>query len=464
MSGAVSRVGRIDRAGVRLVGTRGTTTITGSQFRSMINQNAPAGRQLQSTLLFFRPIGSFDVVEVRPGVVSVAGWAFSQGNSTSALAHVYVNDRLAAQTTANLPRADVASQVPGAPANSGWSAEVTVDRAVNNICAYGVAGSGNGVTLLGCRTVTVDTKPFGSLDRVNPIPGGVRVAGWAMDPNAAGPIDLHVYINGRLAGATTANTSRGDVGTAYPAYGPAHGFDASFPVDAAANNVCVYMINVGPGENTLLGCRSVTNHVNPFGSIDVVRGGADGVTVAGWAIDPDTADPIDVHIYVGSAGTAIRADGQRNDLAAVFPGYGTAHGFTTVIPAGAGNTTVCVYAINVRAGANQLLGCRNVVVPANPYGALDVVRATPDGIRVAGWAIDPNTTAPIDVHAYVGSRGTAFGANLPRTDVATVFPGTGPAHGFDNVIAGRAGDTACLYMINVGPGENTLLGCRTAIA
>ncbi len=464
VSGSVSRVGRIDRATVKLVGTNGTHTLTGVQLRNMINASAPANRQLQSTLLFFRPIGSFDVARVVPGSVQVAGWAFSQGTSSGAFAHIYVNDRLVAMLPADQPRPDVAASVPGAPAAAGWSYAVPVDRAVNTICAYGMSAGGTAATLFGCRQVTVDTRPFGSLDAVSPVPGGVRVAGWTADPNSAGSTDVHVYVNGRMAGSVTASNARPDVASVFPAYGPTRGYDTTFAVDAAVNTVCAYVINVGPGDNQLLGCRTVTNRVDPFGSLDVVQGSGDGVTVAGWAIDPDTTDPIDVHVYVGSAGTAVRADGDRPDLAAAFPGYGAAHGFRVVVPAGAGSTPVCVYAINVRAGSHQLLGCRTVVVPADPFGSVDVVRATASGIQVAGWAIDPNTNRPIEVHAYVGGTGVPTLADRARPDVGAAFPASGPAHGFDVVVPGRAGQTVCLYAINTGPGSNVLLGCRTATA
>jgi hypothetical protein len=206
----------------------------------------------------------------------------------------------------------------------------------------------------------------------------------------------------------------------------------------------------------------VTNRVDPFGSLDLVQGNADGVTVAGWAIDPDTTDPIEVHVYVGGSGTVVRADGDRPDLAAAFPGYGSAHGFRAVIAAGAGATPVCVYAINVRAGAHQLLGCRTVVVPADPFGSVDLVRATPSGIQVSGWAVDPNTGGPIEVHAYVGGTGVATLADRPRPDVALAYPASGPDHGFDLVVPGRAGQTVCVYAINAGPGSNVLLACRAA--
>ena len=462
VSGNTSRVGRIDRANVKLVGTSGSVTITGSQLRDMINRNAPANRQLLSTLLFFHPIGSFDGVSIAPGIVRVNGWALFQGNTAPALAHVYVNDQFAGSIEATDLRPDVAAAVPGASPNVGFSVPVTVDRAVNTVCAYAVTPAGNNSALLGCRAVTVETQPFGAFDFASATPGGVHVGGWAADPNSAGPTDVHVYINGKIAGSLHAAGTRNDVAAAFPGYGASHGFDATFPVDQAINAVCAYAINVGPGEHQLLGCRGVVNSVQPFGVIDRASGTPDGVQISGWAIDPDTVDPIAVHVYVDNTGTAITANSGRPDVAAVFSGYGANHGYSSVIPTSPGIHTACAFAINVRAGDNQLIGCRTVFVPADPFGAIDVVKAAADGIHVSGWAIDPNTSDPIDVHIYVANAGTPVRADHTRSDVGAVFPASGAQHGYDAVVAGHAGQTVCAYAINTGPGATQTLGCRTA--
>jgi hypothetical protein len=94
----------------------------------------------------------------------------------------------------------------------------------------------------------------------------------------------------------------------------------------------------------------------------VAAGGSGTVTVAGWAIDPDTSESVPVHVYVGDAGTAITADAIRPDVDAAFPGYGAAHGFGATITAAPGATQVCAYGINTGAGGNSLLGCRAVTV------------------------------------------------------------------------------------------------------
>ena len=78
------------------------------------------------------------------------------------------------------------------------------------------------------------------------------------------------------------------------------------------------------------------------------------------AIDPDTGSSITIHVYVDGVATVVTADATRTDLAPVFPGYGSAHGYVTSIPVTAGPHTVCVYALDDAGGPNPSLGCRSV--------------------------------------------------------------------------------------------------------
>jgi hypothetical protein len=180
-----------------------------------------------------------------------------------------------------------------------------------------------------------------------------------------------------------------------------------------------------------------------------------------------------VHIYVDGAVVAgLTANQHRPDVGAAYPGSGDYHGFSDIVANGiaAGDHTVCTYAINVGPGdTNPLLStCKTVTItPRNPFGFLDGATPSGAGIHVRGWAIDPNTTEPINVHIYVdGAVVAGLTANQHRPDVGAAHPGFGDYHGFDDVVANgiAAGDhTVCAYAINVGAGEgNPLLPtCKT---
>ena len=88
---------------------------------------------------------------------------------------------------------------------------------------------------------------------------------------------------------------------------------------------------------------------------------------------------------------------------------------------------------------------------ASPIGSFDVASpAGPEKIRVGGWALDQDTAAPIAVHVYVDSVGTALTANLSRPDVAAAYPGYGDLHGFSALIPATPGPhQVCAYGINV---------------
>jgi hypothetical protein len=173
-------------------------------------------------------------------------------------------------------------------------------------------------------------------------------------------VTLHVYANGQFVSAISANTARADVGSVFPAWGANHGFDAVVPTTTTgATTYCVYAINVGGGVNPLIGCRSVTVNAQPFGSIDSVSRTPSGIRLTGWVIDPDSANPVTLHVYVdGVFKAAATANLSRPDVGAVFFSYGALHGFDATISGG--GSQVCVYAIDIGGGVNPLLGCRNI--------------------------------------------------------------------------------------------------------
>ena len=83
-----------------------------------------------------------------------------------------------------------------------------------------------------------------------------------------------------------------------------------------------------------------------------------------WTLDADSpTTSLDVHVYIGGAagdsnaeGHVIKANLERSDIAAAYPGAGSAHGFDAVINTSkSGDQPVYVYGINVGGGGNALL-------------------------------------------------------------------------------------------------------------
>ena len=109
----------------------------------------------------------------------------------------------------------------------------------------------------------------------------------------------------------------------------------------------------------------------------------------------------------------------------------------------------------------------------DPLGAYDSVASPGAGqVAVRGWSFDPNAnTSPVTIHVYVGGQAGQPGAeghnvglaSAYRPDVARVFPGVGDYHGFDVTLeTSKVGQVpVCVYAINIGPGSNPLLDCKT---
>ena len=412
------------------------------------------------------PFGVIDRARaVGPGRVEVSGWAIDPNGATPTQVVARING-VDTVVTANQDRPDLGN--PGGLGNlHGYTATVQVPTGGNvQVCmgAENSIGPGSSASL-GCRTVALPGgSPLGVVDTAVGGIGSLSVTGWVVDPDTAAAIDVHVYVDGIGRLAIRADGTRNDVAAGFPGYGPARGYGGSVSVGGGAHTVCVYGINVGVGNHSLLGCRVVqVAGGSPFGALDTVTYENGSLRVTGWAVDPDTVSSIPVHIYVQGQGYALTASGNRPDIAGGLPAYGAAHGFDKLLPAPEGRQTVCAYAINVGVGNHSLLGCREVVVPmGSPIGHIDGASIANGSVSLNGWAIDPNTASPDTVHIYVNGVGFEVIANQDRPDLGNPW-GLGSNHGwsFSTPRIGNGNQRVCVYALNiVGSGSHQLLGCR----
>jgi hypothetical protein len=127
---------------------------------------------------------------------------------------------------------------------------------------------------------------------------------------------------------------------------------------------CAWVVGDSLGGNVHLGCKSITVSNDPVGAYDSATGVSGGIRVGGWGIDPDTDNPLQVHVYRdGVFAGAYTANISRPDVVSStgpFPGFSTNHGFNFVVPSTPGAHSVCLWIIGVTPGAaNQGLGCRS---------------------------------------------------------------------------------------------------------
>ena len=109
----------------------------------------------------------------------------------------------------------------------------------------------------------------------------------------------------------------------------------------------------------------------------------------------------------------------------------------------------------------------------NPRGSFDAVYSpAPGQVQISGWAFDPNAPLkPVSIRAYLGGKPGEGGATryelgpvagLERTDLLSLYPTAGAAHGFDQSfpVVGSGRQRLCVYALDIGPGADRLLGCR----
>ncbi len=416
-----------------------------------------------ATVVNRAPVGAVDVLQVTGRTLRVAGWTFDPDTRDSTSVHVYIGSR-GAVVPAELPRPDIAAAF-GRGEKHGFDYTATLPDGRSDVCIYGIDSAGGAPTTLRCTTVQVGAPPIGVLEAVAVSGNELRVSGWAFDPDDAGPGSVHVYVDGQGV-ALAADSRREDVGAAYQRDARV-GFSTTRVVGPGRHTVCAWAIDSGAAPPAALGCRDVVVRDDaPIGVIDAVSVQGRSVTVSGWAFDPDSSGPTSVHVYFAGTGVAAAADLTRSDVGAIYRrdarvGYSV----TGEMPLGA--SQVCVYAINTSGPPHPTLGCRDVVVRDRPpVGVLESARVQVGSggpyYIVSGWAFDPDSPGPTNVHVYIAGRGFSVAANLPRADVAAAYGRADARAGF---VLGWVGtpppSEVCVYAINTGGAPHPSLGCRT---
>jgi len=133
--------------------------------------------------------------------------------------------------------------------------------------------------------------PAGRLDSITRVPTGIRVVGWAADPDH-GALPVKVLVDDVLAGQFTADKP-------YPGHDNS-GCEAIVPAKSGSR-VCLMTLDYPKGSRFDPVCQTCPVRFDAFGSFSpIVRSGT-GVQVSGWAIDPDTAKSVSVVAQVDGA-------------------------------------------------------------------------------------------------------------------------------------------------------------------
>lgn len=335
---------------------------------------------------------------------------------------------------------------------------LTMGGALASILSFVIGSAGE-------ATAATTHNPRGAVDSFTVANALVRASGWAFDPDSTASVRVWSTIDGINQTAVLAHNPRPDVAAAFPGAGPTRGFVTSFTVPNGTHRVCIVAANYGAGANTTLRCSTITMNNNPIGDLNVARPGPGGVQVSGWALDPNSTGPVRVAALLdGRPAVMMTANLPRSDIAAAYPYYGAAHGFSGTVSAPDGVHNVCIAAANLAIGSNSGLPCRRVQITHSPLGSLQSsgrLYGTSDWLSVNGWAFDPDTASPSTVAITVDGAATlTMTANRAASNVAASYPAYGSSHGYLGSLHldGRE-HLICAVGRNVGLGTDKSLGC-----
>ena len=308
-----------------------------------------------------------EVSSKAPGALRVRGWAIDPDTTDTVRVHLYLDGKGLVSLGADKTKAGLNSAKPGYGDDHAYLYETTsITAGTHRLCFIAINQGPAAPNASICKSFSTPTgPPKAAIDTaVTAGLGKVAVTGWAVDPDSTSPLAVRYTVDGKQVASGTANVASDAVASAWPGYGAQHAFQQTFSaVGPGAHTVCAIAKNVGGGSDTST-CKQVAAATgNPTLLLDEVSSPAAGqVTVRGWAIDPDTASSLRVHIYVDDAGgTSIGADQSKPSLDTAY-GYGDAHAFSTVLTGRAsGSARVCAYAINQGGGQNTQV-CRQVTI------------------------------------------------------------------------------------------------------
>ena len=250
------------------------------------------------------------------------------------------------------------------------------------------------------KPVEVSHNPIGAVDRIEGNQGSISVYGWAYDwDDINTSLEIHVYIGGSAGSGAECHVIRAEGSS--PDLSPVtgnHRFASTIETSLTGNQpVYIYAINIGGGDNVLIGSGTVTIKQinNPIGAVDRIEGNQGSISVYGWAYDWDNINTsLEVHVYIGgSAGSGaechvIRADVSSPDLSPVTGNHRFASTIETNLT---GNQPVYIYAINIGSGDNILIGSGNVSIIADTKGP-EISDYEIGNITAAGYTITCKVT------------------------------------------------------------------------
>jgi hypothetical protein len=160
--------------------------------------------------------------------------------------------------------------------------------------------------MIGARLNAIPGSSIGNAETLSVTGDRLDVIGWAYDPDVpTTPIDVGFSVDGAWALSMRADGNRPDVGAAFPAAGPNHGFRGQWWLSPGRHTICVVFGNGGgAGDTTWHTCQvvtatDVTRTYNPVGGVDTFVVDGRNVKATGWSVDPDAlGTSLEMHAHI----------------------------------------------------------------------------------------------------------------------------------------------------------------------
>ncbi|MGM9977687.1 MAG: NlpC/P60 family protein [Clostridium sp.] len=381
--------------------------------------------------------------EITGKYLEVRGWHLS--SSKAKKVEVFINGKLMGEVTSNTSRPDVAQAFPNYDnENSGFDGKINISNESNGEKTLRVLVTNeDGTTDDFIRKITIkkpEEKPIRAcLD--TPKNGSVisekylNIRGWHLSSSKMKKVE--VFINGKLMGEVTPNTSRPDVAQAFPDYNNENsGFDGNINISSESNGEKTLKILITNEDGTTDDfIRKITikkPDEKPIRAcLDTPKNGSDVsgmyLNIRGWHLSSSKMKKVEVFIDGKSMGQ-VTPNTSRPDVAQVFPEYNNENsGFDgkinianessgaktlrIVITNEDGTTDDFVRKINIK----RLDNISHLDEPKIDYNYYD------DSITLRGWVLSGYGVKGI--HVYIDDKFyKAISVNEYRPDVAKVYP------------------------------------------
>jgi hypothetical protein len=369
------------------------------------------------------PVGAVESA----GAKAVVGWAFdadTPGKATQV--KLFLDGKAWKTTTANIARADLASEFPSDPASAtgvvrhGYTIKLgTLKPGLHRLDVYAVDTLTGLLTLIGAEEVSSNQPATGAVETLN----ATTLSGWAFDADARGSaIQVRYQIDGGAPVLVTANRSRPDLLAQLGSKN--HGFSVALPqlpegehsitVDAVdANNKMLVRL-----ASQVLTVTAPAGGPLPAGTIEFA-----GNQVTGTVTDGGFGGPIPIRISMDTGKSVPKT--YLTNATADGGGHLT---FAFTLPALTGPARVDVAAVDDQTGVPVLLARELVNYSAASAVVESITSAGATGVAIAPSASKGLAWLRLDVDDLAGNLVTANAARpeqlavLGRSNVGYAIP------------------------------------------